>query len=336
MAINTPNGIDEAMVVRIDGIDQWITVRGQDRDNPVILMLHGGPGVTNCGFAVSFVPWEKDFTIVQWDQPGAGRTFGRAERIFPRGLTIESMTRDGIEVAEFLKTHLHKDRVIILGWSWGSVLGIHMVQSRPDLFSAYVGTGQIVNMQAGEAIVYARVLDAARSEGNSRAIKELESVGPPPYKTQAALGTQRKWAATLTGGTNPILEIAELALLAPRTSLGDAWSFMSGVLASQNHFLGPSMDGEMMKVDLADGNKDFAIPIFVFQGADDDFTPAQLAQAYVEGIRAPQKRFILITGAAHDAVITRSDEFLELLVRRVRPLAVESESITRSAQSQYE
>jgi pimeloyl-ACP methyl ester carboxylesterase len=90
----------------------------------------------------------------------------------------------------------------------------------------------------------------------------------------------------------------------------------------------------MMKVDLSGGNKEFAVPIFVFQGADDDFTPMQLAQAYVEGITAPQKQFILITRAAHDAVITRSDEFLELLVRRVRPLAVESEPITRPAQSQ--
>jgi pimeloyl-ACP methyl ester carboxylesterase len=330
LTITTPSGIDEAMFVPIGGAPQWITIRSQDRNNPVILMVHGGPGVTHSGFAVSFVPWEKDFTIVQWDQPGAGRTFA-LERGFPPDLTIESMARDGVSVAEFLRIHLHKDRIIILGWSWGSILGVHMVQARPDLFAAYVGTGQIVNMQAGEALVYSQVLASARGMGNRRAIQELESIGPPPYKTQTALGTQRKWASILAGDEAPIVKIAEFTLLAPRTSLGDAWSSLSGIVASQNHFLGPTMEGEMMKVDLAASDRDFAIPVFVFQGANDDFTPVELAQEYVDGITAPQKQIVLIAGAGHDAIITKSGEFLGLLVQRVRPLAVQPEPTTETA-----
>ena len=334
LIVSTPNGIDEAMFVPIGGTLQWITIRGQDRKNPVILMVHGGPGATNGGFAVSFVPWEKDFTIVQWDQPGAGRTFGKAGRRFPPNLTVDSVARDGIAVADFLRTHLHKGKIILLGWSWGSVLGVHMAQARPDLFAAYVGTGQIVDMQAGEAIVYARVLASARGKGNRRAIQELESIGPPPYKTQAALGTQRKWAAILAGNKTPILEVSELTLLAPRTSLRDAWSSMSGILASQNYFLGPAMEGEMMKINLAASDRNFAIPIFVFQGADDNFTPVQLAQEYVDGITAPQKQVFLIASAGHDAIITKSSEFLGLLVQRVRPLAIQAEPTTRLAPSQ--
>ncbi|HEY6443525.1 MAG TPA: alpha/beta hydrolase [Candidatus Acidoferrales bacterium] len=332
LAITTPNGIDEAMFVPIGGALQWITIRGRDRNNPVILMVHGGPGVTHSGFAVSFVPWEKDFTIVQWDQPGAGRTFELEGDTFPPDLTIESMARDGVSVAEFLQTNLHKDRIIILGWSWGSIVGVHMVQARPDLFAAYVGTGQIVNMQAGEAMVYSQVLASARVKGNHRAIQELESIGPPPYKTQVALGTQRKWASLLAGDQSPIVKIAEFTLLAPRTSLRDDWSSMSGIVASQNHFLGPTMEGEMMKVDLAASDRNFAIPIFVFQGANDDFTPVQLAQKYVDGITAPQKQFVLIEDAGHDAIITKNGEFLQLLVQRVRPLAIQSEPTTRTAQ----
>jgi pimeloyl-ACP methyl ester carboxylesterase len=241
------------------------------------------------------------------------------------------MARDGVSVAEFLRIHLHKDRIIILGWSWGSILGVHMVQARPDLFAAYVGTGQIVNMQAGEALVYSQVLASARGMGNRRAIQELESIGPPPYKTQTALGTQRKWASILAGDEAPIVKIAEFTLLAPRTSLGDAWSSLSGIVASQNHFLGPTMEGEMMKVDLAASDRDFAIPVFVFQGANDDFTPVELVQEYVDGITAPQKQIVLISGAGHDAIITKSGEFLRLLVQRVRPLAVQPEPTTETA-----
>ncbi len=288
--------------------------------------------MTHSGFTVSFVPWEKDFTIVQWDQPGAGRTFEQQGDRFPPDLTIESMARDGVSVAEFLQTHLHKDRIIVLGWSWGSILGIHMARARPDFFAAYVGTGQIVNMQAGEAIVYSHVLASARRMGNRRAIQELESIGPPPYKTQTALGTQRKWASILAGDKTPIVKIAEFTLLAPRTSLRDAWSSLSGIVASQNHFLGPTMEGEMMKVDLAASERDFAIPIFVFQGADDDFTPVQLAEEYVDGITAPQKQFAPIEDAGHDAIITKSSEFLRLLVQRVRPLAIQPEPANRTAQ----
>jgi pimeloyl-ACP methyl ester carboxylesterase len=334
LMVSKTNGIDEAMFVPIGGSLQWITIRGRDRNNPVVLMLHGGPGVTNSGFVISFVPWEKDFTIVQWDQPGAGRTFEQAGREFPTGLTIENMVAAGVAVAEFLKTHLHKDRIILLGWSWGSVLGVHMAQAHPELFSAYVGTGQVVNMQAGEAIVYARVLAAARAKGNRRAIQELESIGPPPYQTQAELGTQRKWASKLSGDASPIVQLAKLVLFAPRTSFGNTWSYISGVLASQNHFLGPNMEGELMRVDLADGNRDFGIPVFVFQGADDDFTPAQLVGPYVDSIRAPQKQLVLIAGAGHDALITKSDEFLELLVQRVRPLAIQPESTARPVRPQ--
>ena len=334
LMISTPNGIDEAMFVPIGGTLQWITIRGQDRNNPVVLMLHGGPGVTNGGFVLSFVPWEKDFTIVQWDQPGAGRTFEQPGRRFPPGLTIENTVADGIGVAEFLKTHLHKDRIILLGWSWGSILGVHMAQAHPELFSAYVGTGQVVNMQAGEAIVYARVLAAARAKGNRRAIQELDSFGQPPYRKQAELGTQRKWAAMLAGDPSPIVQLAKVVLFAPRTSLGNTWSYISGILASQNHFVGPNMEGDLMRVDLADGNRDFAIPIFVFQGADDDVTPAQLVGPYLDRITAPQKQLVLIAGAGHDALIAKSDEFLELLVQRVRPLAIQPEPTARPARPQ--
>jgi len=203
-----------------------------------------------------------------------------------------------------------------------------MVQSRPDLFAAYVGTGQLVNMQAGEAIVYSRVVASARGMGNLRAIRELESTGPPPYKTQTALGTQRKWASILAGDKTPIVKIAEFTLLAPRTSLLDAWSSLSGIVASQNHFLGPTMQGEMMKVNLAASDRSFALPIFVFQGANDDVAPVELAQIYVDSITAPQKQIVLIAGAGHDAIITKTGDFLDLLVQRVRPLAFQSEATT--------
>ncbi len=124
------------MFAPIGGIPQWITIKGDDRANPVILFLHGGPGNAMSPFAdAMFAGWEKDFTLVQWDQRGAGRTYTKNGPSVEPTMTLERMTDDGIEVAEFLKKHLGKDRIVLEGGSWGSVLGIRMAHARPDLFT---------------------------------------------------------------------------------------------------------------------------------------------------------------------------------------------------------
>jgi pimeloyl-ACP methyl ester carboxylesterase len=115
------------MYVKIGGIDQWITITGADRRNPAILFLHGGPGDAMSRFAaLYFAGWEKDCTLVQCDQRGAGRTYGKNGKSIEPTMTVERMTQDGIEVAEFLKGQLHKSKIILVGGSWGSIQGIRM------------------------------------------------------------------------------------------------------------------------------------------------------------------------------------------------------------------
>src|SRR5256885_7456840 len=110
-AFSAVKGIDEASYVTVGGIEQWITIRGEDRSNPVLLFLHGGPGdVTNPWSFLFFAPWEKYFTIVQWDQRGAGRTLRKTGESVASTMTVDRMTRDGIDVAEYLRKHLGKDK----------------------------------------------------------------------------------------------------------------------------------------------------------------------------------------------------------------------------------
>lgn len=128
--------------VVIGGIEQWISVRGADAANPVILVVHGGPGETQWPVADHYAPWEKAFTVVQWDQRGAGHTFAR-NGVATTDVDLAHITRDGIEVAEHLRATLGKGKIIVLGHSWGSIVATNMAQKRPDLFAAYVGTGQV-------------------------------------------------------------------------------------------------------------------------------------------------------------------------------------------------
>ena len=321
MRIATPNGIDEALFVEIGGAQQWVTIRGQDRDNPVILVLHGGPGSAIAGLAPAFVPWERDFTVVQWDQPGAGRTFRVAGRTIAPDLSLESIVRNGIEVAEWLCRRLGKDKVVLVGWSWGSILGVHMVKARPDLFAAYVGTGQVVAMQDGEALAYANVLAKARQRADEDAIAELEAIGRPPYDALTEIAVQRKWATQYELGLplEPAFVLPQL--FAPRTTFADIYDLALATAAAGTHFVGPTMTGPMTQIDLRRLGPEFSVPMFVVQGVEDDFTPAELSRAWLDTVSAPQKAFVPIENAGHFALTEHGDEFARVLRERVRPLA---------------
>jgi pimeloyl-ACP methyl ester carboxylesterase len=141
--VTAARGVDEGQFVSINGVDQWITIRGQDVDNPVLLFLHGGPGMGSSFTAPAFSEWEKYFTFVQWDQPGGGFTQMKA----PDGqgaMTIARFTKDGLAVTEHVLGRLQKKRLVLMGNSWGTLLGLEMVKARPELFSAYVGSSQAV------------------------------------------------------------------------------------------------------------------------------------------------------------------------------------------------
>ena len=321
MRIASRNGVDDALFVKLGGVAQWVTIRGQDRANPVILVLHGGPGSAIAGLAPAFVPWERAFTVVQWDQPGAGRTFRAAGRTIEPGLTIESIVDDGIELADWLRGRLGKDKIVLLGWSWGTIIGVKMAKARPDLFAAYVGTGQVVAMEEGEAIAYANVLAKARARGDAAAIAELEALGPPPYAGLEEIATQRKWATQYEAGMS--LEAAFILpqLFAPRTELADIYDLARATAAAGTHFVGPDMKGPMTQIDLRRLGPELALPVFLIQGTADDFTPAELSRAWLGSLSAPQRKFIPIDGAGHFALTSHGDEFLHALLEHVRPLA---------------
>ena len=139
LTIDSPRGINEAMYVSIGGIDQGIQIRGQDRDNPVLLCLNGGPGFSIIPATAAFLPWEREFTMVMWDQRGEGKTFERSGLSVARTMTMDRTAKDGVDFAEFLRSHLKRNKIILLSHSWGSMLGRRMAAQRPDLFSAYVG-----------------------------------------------------------------------------------------------------------------------------------------------------------------------------------------------------
>src|SRR5436190_4073833 len=169
-SITGQDAIDEAKYVQVGGIEQWITIRGEDRKNPVLLFLHGGPGdATNPWGYAGFRSWLKHFTVVQWDQRGAGRTLGKNGPSLAPTITIDRMAQDGIELTELLRKTLQKEKIVLVGHSWGSILGVFMVKARPDLFHAFVGTGQVADPAKNYAVAYDALLKKAERLGDQRA-----------------------------------------------------------------------------------------------------------------------------------------------------------------------
>jgi pimeloyl-ACP methyl ester carboxylesterase len=315
-AITTPNGVDEARYVELGGIEQWITIRGEDRNNPVLLVLHGGPGdATNPWGYAGFRSWLKTFTVVQWDQRGAGRTLGRNGPSLAPTITIERMAQDGIELAELLRKTLQKNKIILVGHSWGSILGVFMAKTRPDLFYAFVGTGQIADPAKNYRVAYDALLEKAERLGDPRAIRELKEVGPPPYANGRGYAVQRKWSNLFEGADSFIASMFGLALAAPGYSLGDINDWAEG-----QNLSGQRLIPQTNALEPKELGGEFALPVFVIQGAEDFTTPTSLARSYLRSIRAPRKAFVVIEGGGHFAVFMKTGVFLNELVARVLPL----------------
>ena len=307
-ALSTANRIDEARYVKVGGIDQWVTMRGEDRANPVVLVLHGGPGdATNPYGHAAFRTWLKTYTVVQWDQRGAGRTLSRNGPTSVETLTIDRLVQDGVELADILRTTLRKEKIVLLGHSWGSVLGVLMVKAKPDLFSAFVGTGQVGDPARSYQVAFDALLQKARELGNARAVRELQEIGPPPYKGGGGYQVQRRWSNLFEGADAFIASMFGFALTAPEYTIREVNDWLDGQrlsaerLVPQSSALTPSaLTGQ------------FALPIFVIQGSDDFTTPTSLAKVFVDGVQAPRKSFVTIKGG-HFAVFMNPSEFLKEL-----------------------
>lgn len=320
MALHSPKAVQEGLSIRIGGIDQWVSIRGEDRNNPVLLILHGGPGGSMLPKQYLLRGWEKDFTLVQWDQRGAGKTFSRVGATGAGTLSIDKIAADGIEVADWVRRRLDKPKIVILGHSWGTIVGSEMARRRPDLFSAYVATGQVIDMSRGEALGY-RLLEARLKATGDEA--RLKAIGPPPYPDLETLLAVRRilFAHPLASERGRQTEVNMAGALEPQISLKEGLKFSAAETYSTAQ-LYPAM----MTYDAYDRGVRFETPVFIFQGADDIQTPAALAAEFFGKVQAPHKDLVLIPGGGHFAIISLRDQFLQELRTRVRPLAVAADN----------
>ena len=321
--IVSPNGVEELVKVPINGTDQWLSIRGRDRRNPILLVLHGGPASPSMPADYVYQsPWEDYFTVVQWDQRGSGKTYNaNTEAQMAPGMTIEGMTDDAAKVAQYLREHYGKQKIFLLGHSWGTVLGARLAQQHPDWFYAYIGVGQVVNVRRNEEVGYNFALRSAKASGNAQAIRELLAIAPYPGTsalTLQRLGVRSKWEmyyGGLTYGRQNYDFVSDAEQLSPDYSEKDLDAIGKGSAFSIGHLMQP-----LLSVDF-DNTTHFDCPVILFVGAHDETTSHELAEQWFDKLQAPSKHLVSFADSAHMVMDEQPGRFLMHLVRDALPLA---------------
>lgn len=323
--ITAASGVQESYKLKIGGIDQWLNVRGQDKANPIILFVHGGPASPLTPTIWQFQrPIEEYFTVVNYDQRGAGKTYNEADPDSIKDtLHIARFVDDAIEIAEAVRKKYHKSKIILMGHSWGTVIGLSAAQKRPDLFYAYVGIGQVINTRDNERVSFEYAVEQAKQHSNAAALKELESIAPYPGDkpiTRERIIIARKWAQ-FYGGMSADRETStyyfDAPLLSPEYDKDDVCNIDKGSLLTLGQVL-----PEFLEVDFKPMIS-FPIPVVMFMGRHDYTTPTQQTSAWLSRVKAPYKQGVWFDHSAHMIPWEEPGKMLVSLLKYVRDFAVD-------------
>ena len=330
--IVSDHGVDEAKAVEIGGIRQWITVRGRERDNPILLVIHGGPAAPDLPNRYLFEPgWADYFTVVEWDQRGGGKTYGLNDpaAVAPT-LSKERMIADAEEVVAYLRKTYGRDKIFVLGHSWGSLVGLSLAQRHPDWLYAYIGVGQIIAMKEGEKLSYDWTLAQARKAGNEAAIKELSAIAPYPEADGSVpldkLGTERKWSirfGALIHGRSSYDTLENTEKISPDYTEADFKAIDQG-----SGFTLPKLLADLMSADFT-GVTRLDCPVLMFAGRTDYTTPQPLIERWIGKLSAPKKKLVWFEQSSHMIYEEEPGRFLVHLVEDALPLAAPEGHVSR-------
>lgn len=318
MAKELPMSKFEEEYIPVNGIDHFLLHYPKAPDAPVLLFLHGGPGSFESLFAYELDEiWGDMFTHVHWDQRGAGKTLRRNKKTgMPE--SVEQMLDDLHGVVGYLQRKYHTNKVVILGHSWGSLLGSLYALRYPQNVLSYIGVGQVVSMVENEKTAYQEVLERAKKAGNQKHIRALENMGgyPPrdPELLLKLLPKVRKIQEAYDNGPvsgSGLGEMLKTIRRSPSFQWGDLISFMRIMKVNRPLHL------QMLSFNLCDSTPQYNMPVHYILGEADTIAPTSLGKAYYDMISAPGKSLTIIPDAGHNPMYERPDEFAAAL-RAVR------------------
>ena len=322
--IHTPEGIEELDSLEVNGSTQWLSIRGLNRSNPVLVFLHGGPGTAMLGMTWSYQkPWEDFFTVVNYDQRGVGKSFRAADSArLARTLSRDLLVEDAVAIVNHVRRKLGKQKVFVMGFSYGSDIGTHLAARHPELVHAYIGVGQVSGAD-NERRLYAELVRRVRAAGDSQSLATLAAMAPYPAPTgqtpTRALLAARALARRYDGGWYGKRSFDLFNALnewAPEYTTDDVRSWG----ASNGWMVRSIVDGRSPD-SVRTLPRDFQVPVFLLHGRYDLHTTYDGARAYFETIRAPSKKFITFERSSHMIMWEEPGRVLQTMLAERRPLA---------------
>jgi proline iminopeptidase len=278
-----PESIAEWKEVVLNGAAQWVMVRGQSVRNPILIWLHGGPGADESQLLRHYDKLlEETFIVVYWIQRGSGRSYSPDLPMNKMRITDFVIDLDHL-VSYLLGRFPHHSKVILAGHSWGSMLGAYYAKAHPSRVSAFVGISQLTDMPASEREGYDYCLTEAHKRNNVEATRDLERIGPPPYRTIPDLLRQREWLADLGGSVHtvfPMGGLSWLALDAPEYTWYDLYIYDTGFGFSLEN-----MWREIERQNLFVTHNTFQVPVAIFTGRYDRQVRHRFLVIYLVGTR---------------------------------------------------
>lgn len=311
-----PGSIATLEQVALNNSKQWITIRGKDQSKPVLLFLAGGPGGTQLAATRKVLgKLEDHFVVVNWDQPGAGKSY-RSVKISE--LTPERYIADAEELTLYLLDRFGQEKLYLVGESWGSILGIWMVEKQPELYHCFVGLAQMVAFLETDLYDYDLALELAKKDGNSRTYEALLKQGPPPY-----YGKGTAWKVT-----RYVMSLSQHMMRNPQIkgpgydTFGDIFADEYGLYDKVNYFRGllqvmDIMWPQLWEVDLREDVPELSVPVYFVEGRHDVNAPPHLAEDYLEKLKAPHKELIWFEHSGHSPWVDESEKFIELMKKIV-------------------
>ncbi len=317
------NGIHEASAVRIGGIDQWISIRGKDTNAPVLLVIHGGPGSTLTGLSHIYQrPWEALYTVVNWDQRYSGKTASISGTKPEKEVTFEMMLNDAVEVIDYLRSRFKREKIIILGHSWGTILGATLARLYPEKLIAYISTGTVVNCRKDYKLIIDQLEKVYKARGDKKNLKYLDTLRPYLDKPKG------EWEFML-GINNLIIKEGYSSVKAYGLWTGFKYELLP-MLQSPEYRLRdfhltaykayiPMSEKFQFEFNLEQHENRYDIPVYYVNGDSDWQTTYVAAKEYAENTVAPDTAFYTLENCAHCWDIDAPDQMAKVMCENIYP-----------------
>lgn len=303
------NSIAEVKKIMIGGVNQYLMIRGNSINNPVILFIHGGPGQSEIGYIRECQrELEEKFIVVRWDQRGSGLS---SKSIPKESLNLNTFILDTNEISDYLIKRFNQPKIFISGHSWGTIVATNAIKNTPEKYLAYIGVGQVVDAKEGEKISYEYTMSEAKKQNNVKVIKKLEKIGPPPYKPEDFL--MRAQCLSMLGcvfKTKPKTNMGKALMSSSEYNLSTKLGYIRNALTCSK-----ILASEMLQIKFLEDIKELKVPIYFIMGKYDYHTPTAVVEKFYNQLQAPKKDFILFENSAHVPQLEENEKFNKTLIR---------------------